>query len=198
MATITLTSEEYEALVAERNTLRGERDGLSGEVRTLKVKVSLLEERLKAHLRQLFDAKSEVRGSEQKDLFFNEAEALAPSGTPVAEEHYRRGIGFPDAACLYRLNMIRACSRWYGLADDVVKWPRATRLTFPSRLKNWPCSLASCRMNAEISSAYVFQMSFDRRLTPLHCFRGLFSSGGAGWWFSGSTSWLLNDHDRSS
>ena len=86
MATITLTREEYEALVAERNTLRSERDGLSGEVRTLKVKVSLLEERLKSHLRQLFDAKSEVRGSEQKDLFFNEAEALAPSGTPVAEE----------------------------------------------------------------------------------------------------------------
>ena len=86
MATITLTTEEYEALVAERNTLRGECDGLSGEVRTLKVKVSLLEERLKAHLRQLFDAKSEVRGSEQKDLFFNEVEALAPAGTPVAEE----------------------------------------------------------------------------------------------------------------
>ena len=86
MATITLTTEEYEALVAERNTLRGERDGLNGEVRTLKVKVSLLEERLKAHLRQLFDAKSEVRGSEQKDLFFNEAEATTPSGTPVAEE----------------------------------------------------------------------------------------------------------------
>ena len=86
MATITLTTEEYEALVTERNALRGECDGLSGEVRTLKVKVSLLEERLKAHLRQLFDAKSEVRGSAQKDLFFNEAEALAPSGTPVAEE----------------------------------------------------------------------------------------------------------------
>ena len=86
MATITLNTEEYEALVAERNTLRGESDGLSGEVRTLKVKVSLLEERLKAHLRQLFDAKSEARGTDQKDLFFNEAEALAPSGTPVAED----------------------------------------------------------------------------------------------------------------
>ena len=86
MATITLTTEDYEALVAERNALRGECDGLSGEVRTLKVKVSLLEERLKAHLRQLFDAKSEARGTDQKDLFFNEAEALAPPGTPVAHE----------------------------------------------------------------------------------------------------------------
>lgn len=86
MTTITLTAEEYEALVADRDALRGECDGLRGEVRTLKVEVSLLEERLKAHLRKLFDAKSEVRGAEQKDMFFNEAEALAPIGTPLAEE----------------------------------------------------------------------------------------------------------------
>ena len=86
MATITLTSEEYAALVADRDALRGECDGLHGEVRTLKVEVSLLEERLKAHLRKLFDAKSEARGSEQQDMFFNEVEMLAPAGTPVAEE----------------------------------------------------------------------------------------------------------------
>ena len=86
MATITLTTEDYEALVADRDALRDKCDGLNGEVRTLKATVSLLEERLKAHLRQLFAAKSEARGTEQKDLFFNEAEASAPSGTPVAEE----------------------------------------------------------------------------------------------------------------
>jgi len=86
MATITLTSEEYAALVADRDALRGECDGLRGEVRTLKVEVSLLEERLKAHLRKLFDAKSEARGSEQQDMFFNEVEMLAPAGTPVVEE----------------------------------------------------------------------------------------------------------------
>lgn len=86
MTTITLTTEDYAALVAERDGLRDACDGLNGEVRTLKVKVSLLEERLKAHLRKLFDAKSEVRGAEQKDMFFNEAEALAPTGAPVAEE----------------------------------------------------------------------------------------------------------------
>ena len=86
MATITLTSEEYAALVADRDALRGECDELRGEVRTLKVEVSLLEERLKAHLRKLFDAKSEARGSEQQDMFFNEVEMLAPAGTPVAEE----------------------------------------------------------------------------------------------------------------
>jgi transposase len=79
MASITLTAEEYDALIAERDVLRG-------EVRTLKIEVSLLEERLKAHLRKLFDAKSEARGTDQKDLFLNEAEALAPAGTPIAEE----------------------------------------------------------------------------------------------------------------
>ncbi len=86
MATVTLTTEEYAALLADRDALRGECDGLRGEVRTLKIEVSLLEERLKAHLRKLFAAKSEARGAEQKDLFFNEAEATAPAGTPVAEE----------------------------------------------------------------------------------------------------------------
>jgi transposase len=90
---MTLTTEEYAALLAERDGLRSEcdhlrdeREGLNGEVRTLKVKVTLLEERLRAHLRKLFDAKSEARGIEQKDLFFNEAEAAASPGTPVAEE----------------------------------------------------------------------------------------------------------------
>lgn len=86
MAKVTLTTEEYAALLADRDALRGECDGLRGEVPTLKIEVSLLEERLKAHLRKLFAAKSGARGAEQKDLFFNEAEATAPAGTPVAEE----------------------------------------------------------------------------------------------------------------
>ena len=83
---MTLTTEEYTALVAERDTLRGACDSLRGEVRVLKVECDLLKERLAAHLRQLFAAKSEARGTDQKDLFFNEAEAMAPVGTPVAEE----------------------------------------------------------------------------------------------------------------
>jgi transposase len=80
MATMTLSTEEYDALVAER-------EGLRGEVRTLKVERDLLQEKLNAFLRKLFDAKSEARGTNQKDLFFNEAEALAPmAASPVAEE----------------------------------------------------------------------------------------------------------------
>ena len=80
MATMTWTTEDYEALVAERENLRG-------EVRLLKLERDLLQEKLQAFLRKRFDAKSEARGTDQKDLFFNEAEALMPTPAhPVAEE----------------------------------------------------------------------------------------------------------------
>ena len=113
MPTITITAEEYQALVAERDSLHGEmqvlkveRDSLSsevgnltsevgnltGEVKVLKVERDLLQERLKAIQHQLFGAKSEARGTEQRDMFFNEAEALAPTGAPVAEEDADNGI----------------------------------------------------------------------------------------------------------
>jgi transposase len=52
----------------------------------------LLQEKLKAFLRKLFDAKSEARGTEQKDLFFNEAETLAPLGAG------RRGVACPESS----------------------------------------------------------------------------------------------------
>ena len=87
MATITLTTDEFEALVAERDSLRGERDGLRGQLRNVTVERDLLQERLKAFLRKLFAARSEARGDEQRDLFLNEAEALAPTAqTPPAQE----------------------------------------------------------------------------------------------------------------
>lgn len=76
---MTITTEEFNALIAERDTLRG-------ELQVVKVERDLLQERLKAFLRQLFAAKSEARGTEQRDLFLNEAEVLAPTATPVAEE----------------------------------------------------------------------------------------------------------------
>ena len=79
MATITLTTEEYQALVAER-------ESLNHRLKTVTIERDLLQEKLNAFLRKLFDAKSETRSAEQKDMFFNEAEALAPAGTPVAEE----------------------------------------------------------------------------------------------------------------
>lgn len=79
--TITITAEEYEALLRQR-------DSLKGELRVMTVERDLLLEKLKSFQRQLFGAKSEARGSEQKDLFLNEAEALAPTATvhPAQEE----------------------------------------------------------------------------------------------------------------
>ena len=80
MPNVTLSAAEFDALIAERDSLRG-------ELQVVKVERDLLQEKLKAFLRQLFAAKSEARGTEQQDLFFNEAEALAPSqDTPTAQE----------------------------------------------------------------------------------------------------------------
>jgi transposase len=93
METVTLSTDELNALNAERDAIRAElaaalaeRESLAGLLKTVTVERDLLQEKLKAFLRKLFDAKSEVRGTDQKDLFFNEAEILAPAGTPVAEE----------------------------------------------------------------------------------------------------------------
>lgn len=101
MPNMTITTEEFEALLAERDALRGELnglcgerdglrgqcDGLVGEVRILKAQCDLLQEKLKAYQRKLFMAKSEARGTDQRDMFFNEAEALAPTpDTPPAQE----------------------------------------------------------------------------------------------------------------
>lgn len=69
-----------------RDEVFAECETLKSQLKTVTVERDLLKERLAAHLRQLFAAKSEARGTDQKDLFFNEAEASAPAGTPVAEE----------------------------------------------------------------------------------------------------------------
>jgi hypothetical protein len=80
MQNMTITLEEFNALIAERDTLRG-------ELRVVTVERDLLQERIKAFLHQLFAARSEARGTDQRDMFLNEAEALAPtSETPVAQE----------------------------------------------------------------------------------------------------------------
>lgn len=86
METVTLSKEAFDALIAIRDETFAERETLKNQLKTVTVERDLLQEKLKAFLRKLFDAKSEVRGTDQKDLFFNEAEASAPAGTPVAEE----------------------------------------------------------------------------------------------------------------
>ncbi len=87
METITLTTDEFNALIAQRDTFHQERETLRSELRVVTVERDLLQERVNAFLRQAFAAKSEARGTHQKDLFINEAEALAPTaGTSAAQE----------------------------------------------------------------------------------------------------------------
>ena len=76
--------EEIAALKLERDTRNQDFEALRGELRIARTERDLLKERLQAFMRRLFAAQSEARGSEQKDLFFNEAEALAPA--QVAEK----------------------------------------------------------------------------------------------------------------
>src|SRR3972149_7625348 len=64
------------------DALRDQHEALRGELRVVRTERDLLKERLNAFMRRLFAAKSEARGSEQKDLLFNEPEALAPAPAP--------------------------------------------------------------------------------------------------------------------
>jgi transposase len=82
-STVTINTAELERL---REAAR-ERDAMAGALRVMTVERDLLLEKVKAYQRKLFAAKSEARGTEQKDLFLNEAEALAPTAaTKPAQE----------------------------------------------------------------------------------------------------------------
>ncbi|EEL0139260.1 IS66 family transposase, partial [Salmonella enterica subsp. enterica serovar Montevideo] len=76
---ITLSPEEYQALIAERDALRA-------ELRLTQAQRDLAEERLRAYKHELFGASSEARTAGQLGLF-NEAEALAAAvdAAPAAE-----------------------------------------------------------------------------------------------------------------
>ena len=91
-----ITAEQWNALIAER-------DALADALRLVTTERDLALEQLRALQRKLFAARSEARSTEQKDLFLNEAEALAPTGqtspaeaeeasTPVAG-HQRKKRG---------------------------------------------------------------------------------------------------------
>lgn len=71
------TLEEFNALRVALEAIQSQRDSLAGENRILRVERDLLKERLAKMMRNVFAAKSEARGTEQKDMFFNEAEQLA-------------------------------------------------------------------------------------------------------------------------
>lgn len=75
---VTLSAEEYQALLAEREALRG-------ELRLTKAERDLAEERLRACKHELFGASSEARATDQLGLF-NETEALGTDATPARED----------------------------------------------------------------------------------------------------------------
>lgn len=93
----TAWAEQLAALERERQELERERQALQQETKLLRVERDLYKERVAAIERRLFAAKSEQRGLNQRDLFFNEAELLAPSAAPLpkvrvpAHERAKRG-----------------------------------------------------------------------------------------------------------
>ena len=78
-----LPADAVEVLRAERDAARSVIATLEGELRRLRLERDLLQARLQAATRKLFAATSEARGSEQRDLFLNEAEALAGAAAPA-------------------------------------------------------------------------------------------------------------------
>ncbi len=75
--TLQPTIEEFMVLQQALQASLSQREKLTSELRFVSTERDLLKERLDKVLRKFFSAKSEVRGTEQKDMFFNEAEALA-------------------------------------------------------------------------------------------------------------------------
>jgi transposase len=73
---------------------------LAGDLRLVRTERNLLLEQLNKFKRQLFAAKSEVGqagATHQKDMFFNEAEALGTAAEPAAEESVddKQGVDVP-------------------------------------------------------------------------------------------------------
>jgi transposase len=98
----TFTAEQYAAILASRDALAvercawlEERAGLRSELRVVTTERDLYHERLKLFQRRLFAAKSEMRDARQQDLFFNEAEALAPGADPAQESEPDRTVDVP-------------------------------------------------------------------------------------------------------
>ncbi|WP_029524734.1 IS66 family transposase [Polaromonas glacialis] len=66
-------------------------DALAGELRMVRAERDLLQERLKQFMRKLFAARSEAGSPQQRDLFFNEAEALGAASEPATCDGHEDG-----------------------------------------------------------------------------------------------------------
>lgn len=85
LAEATRQSEE----AARRNA------SLVGELRVVRTERDLLQEQLNKFKRQLFAAKSEALGTNQKDMFFNEAEELGAAAEPAVEDGDDKTVDVP-------------------------------------------------------------------------------------------------------
>ena len=81
------TAEEIAALRQALADALKTNESMSGELRVLRTERDLLQEQLNRFKRRLFEARSEAAASvQQKDMFFNEAEAEGAKAQPAAEE----------------------------------------------------------------------------------------------------------------
>lgn len=80
------TLEEFTALQKALAEAAQRNQSLAGELRVVRTERDLLKEQLNQFKRQLFAAKSEAGATHQKDLFFNEAEALGAGAQPAHED----------------------------------------------------------------------------------------------------------------
>ena len=78
------TIEEFTALQQDLKAVLSQQETLASQLRFVSHERDLLKERLDKIMRKIFAAKSEARGTEQKDMFFNEAEALAAAAQDTA------------------------------------------------------------------------------------------------------------------
>ncbi len=83
---LTPSIDEIAALKEALSAAQRRSESLAGENRVLRTERDLLKEQLNKLTRKIFAAKSEVSGHNQKDMFFDEAEALGAQAQPAVQE----------------------------------------------------------------------------------------------------------------
>jgi transposase len=83
---LTASIDEIAALKEALSAERRHSESLAGQLLLARTERDLLKERLNKFMRKIFAAKSEASSQDQKDMFFNEAEALGAQAQPAAQE----------------------------------------------------------------------------------------------------------------
>ena len=83
---LTPSNDEIAALKEALSAKRQHSESLAGQLLLARTERDLLKERLNKFMRRIFAAKSEASSQDQKDMFFNEAEALGVQAQPAAQE----------------------------------------------------------------------------------------------------------------